>query len=192
MGKPPSAPYEVSHSSCSFSTRRRNTTSFNAHVPIMTPRVVISAEKNNNVMVNQKRLDETYLAMAHIWGRLSHAKRKQVGCLIVRDNQIISDGFNGTPTGFSNACEGEDGETLKEVLHAETNALTKLARGSQQSIDSTLYTTLSPCFDCAKMIFQSGIIRVVCGEAYSDTSGISFLRELGVEVVVARKKLNES
>ena len=156
-------------------------------MPAMTPIEVITAEIKSKVMVNQKKLDETYLAMSHIWGQQSHAKRKQVGCLVVRDNQIISDGYNGTPTSFSNACEGDDGETLKEVLHAETNALTKLARGSQSSVGSTLYTTLSPCFDCAKMIYQSGIVRVVCGQAYSDTTGIEFLRELGVEVVVARK-----
>jgi len=138
-------------------------------------------------MVNQKKLDETYLAMAAVWGRLSYADRMKVGVLVVKDNQIISDGYNGTPRGFSNVCEDENGETVKEVLHAETNALSKLARGSQSSIGSTLYTTLSPCFDCAKLIYQSGIVRVVCGEAYRDTSGIDFLRELGVDVVIARK-----
>ena len=125
--------------------------------------------------------------MAAVWSNLSYANRMKVGVLVVKDNQIISDGYNVTPSGFSNACEDENGETVKEVLHAETNALSKLARGSQSSVNSTLYTTLSPCFDCAKLIYQAGIIRVVCGEAYHDTSGIEFLRELGVQVVVARK-----
>lgn len=133
-------------------------------------------------MANQFNLDRAYMDMARRWGRLSYAKRKQVGALVINDGQIISDGFNGTPSGFKNACEGEDGETLPEVLHAESNALAKLAKGTQSSEGSTLYVTLSPCFNCAKLIVQAGIVRVVCGEAYSDQSGVEFLKECGVKV----------
>jgi len=133
-------------------------------------------------MATKEDLDLAYMDMARIWGKLSRATRKQVGALIVKDNQIISDGFNGTPKGFSNRCEGRDGQTLPEVLHAESNALTKLARGTQSSDTATLYVTLSPCFQCAKLIIQSGIKRVVCGEKYSDQSGVYFLRECDVIV----------
>ena len=133
-------------------------------------------------MAKQVELDNAYMDMAWRWGKLSHATRKQVGALIVKDNQIISDGFNGTPQGFPNTCEGKDGETLPEVLHAESNALTKLARGTQRSDGATLYVTLSPCFQCAKLIIQSGIRRVVCGEKYSDQSGVDFLRRCNVVV----------
>ena len=133
-------------------------------------------------MANQERLDQAYMDMATRWGLLSSAKRKQVGALVVNDHQVISDGFNGTPHGFPNTCEGEDGETLPEVLHAESNAITKLARGTQSSDGATLYVTLSPCFQCAKLIVQSGIRRVVCGSKYSDLSGVQFLRDCGVTV----------
>jgi len=127
-------------------------------------------------------LDGAYLDMASRWAQLSCAERKKVGAIIVKDGQIISDGFNGTPTGFSNTCEGEDGETLKEVLHAESNALMKLARSTQTSEGATLYVTLSPCFQCAKLIVQAGIGRVVCREPYSDLNGVKFLKDCGVSV----------
>ena len=133
-------------------------------------------------MASQHKLDKAYMDMAARWGSLSYAKRKQVGALVVKDEQIISDGFNGTPKGFDNACEGEDGETLPEVLHAESNALAKLARGTQSAQDATLYVTLSPCFQCAKLIVQAGISRVVCGEVYSDQTGIAFLKKCGIRV----------
>ena len=133
-------------------------------------------------MVNQVRLDAAYLSMAKVWGSLSEANRKKVGCLVVKNNQIISDGFNGTPTGFDNTCEGEDGETLPHVLHAESNALTKLSRSTQSCEGATLYVTLSPCFECSKLIIQSGLKRVVCYEEYSDTTGIKLLQQAGINV----------
>jgi dCMP deaminase len=133
-------------------------------------------------MANQLELDKAYMDMAWRWSKLSRATRKQVGALVVKEEQIISDGFNGTPHGFSNGCEGANGETLPEVLHAESNALTKLARGTQSSDGATLYVTLSPCFQCAKLIIQSGIKKVVCGSKYSDMSGVDFLKRCGVEV----------
>ena len=134
-------------------------------------------------MVNQVRLDAAYLSMAKVWGSLSEANRKKVGCLVVKNNQIISDGFNGTPTGFDNTCEGEDGETKPEVLHAESNAITKLAKSTNSSEGATLYCTLSPCFQCAKMIVQSGIKRVVFAEKYSHEEGIEFLGKAGVDII---------
>jgi dCMP deaminase len=133
-------------------------------------------------MALKSDLDKAYMRMAHEWAKLSYAERRQVGCLIAKDHQIISDGFNGTPTGFQNICEGEDGETLPHVLHAESNALTKLARSTQSSDGGTLYVTLSPCFECSKLIIQSGIDRVVCYETYSDTKGIDLLRTAGIKV----------
>ena len=143
----------------------------------------------NNIMAKQLDLDTAYLKMAEVWSRLSHANRMKVGALIVKDGQIISDGYNGTPTGTDNACEGEDGKTICEVLHAETNALMKLARSSQSSAGATLYITLSPCFNCAKLIYQAGITRVVCGSMYSDVSGINFLEKLGVKVVIRAENM---
>lgn len=133
-------------------------------------------------MATQLKLDLAYMDMARRWGQLSYATRMQVGALVVNDGQIISDGFNGTPSGFENTCEGEDGKTLPEVLHAESNALAKLAKGTQSSVGATLYVTLSPCFHCAKLIVQAGIKRVVCGEAYSDQSGVEFLKKCDVKV----------
>jgi len=127
-------------------------------------------------------LDKAYMRMAREWAKLSYAERRQVGCLIAKDHQIISDGFNGTPTGFKNVCEGKDGETLAHVLHAESNALTKLARSTQSCEGATLYVTLSPCFECSKLIIQSGINRVVCFEEYSDTTGITLLQKAGINV----------
>ena len=115
---------------------------------------------------------------------MSSAKRKQVGCIIVKDGQIISDGYNGTPIGFDNNCEFKTRfgyETKREVLHAESNAITKLARSPHSSLGATMYITLSPCFDCAKLIIQSGIIRVVYDEEYSDLSGVELLKKANID-----------
>ena len=129
-------------------------------------------------MPDQYRLDRAYMDIATRWGSMSHAIRKNVGCIVVKDGQIISDGYNGTPNGFDNQCEFESRfgwETKPEVLHAESNALTKLAISTQSSVGSTMYITLSPCFDCAKLIIQSGIHRVVYEEQYRETNGIELL-----------------
>ena len=135
-------------------------------------------------MSSQKQLkyDKAYLKMALEWGKLSYCKRRQVGALIVKDRMIISDGYNGTPTGFENFCEDEENYTKWYVLHAEANAITKVASSAQSSKGATLYVTLSPCRDCSKLIFQSGIIRVVYHEEYKDRSGLDFLIKAGVEV----------
>lgn len=129
----------------------------------------------------QHRYDVAYLKMALEWAKLSHCKRKQVGALIVKDRMIISDGFNGAPSGFDNRCEDDDGNTKWEVLHAEANAILKVASSTQSTAGSTLYITLSPCQQCSKLIHQSGIKRVVYSKAYKDTSGINFLEKAGVE-----------
>ncbi len=121
--------------------------------------------------------------MAKTWSELSHCSRKQVGAIIVKDGMIISDGFNGTPSGFDNCCESEEGETLWYVLHAEANAILKVAKSTHNCQDATLYLTLSPCKDCSKLVVQSGISRVVFIDNYKDTSGIDFLKEAGIEVV---------
>jgi dCMP deaminase len=159
-------------------------------------------------MANQNKLDERYLAMAKEWSKMSHAKRKKVGCLIVKDEQIISDGYNGTPSGFNNDCEevfytcderdfyrdqewqldvGKDKfyklKTKPEVLHAESNALMKLARSTNSSEGATIYCTYSPCFDCAKLIVQSGVKRFVYNETYRNIEGLNLLKEAGVEIV---------
>ena len=128
----------------------------------------------------QLKYDKAYLKMALEWGKLSHCKRKQVGALIVKDRMIISDGFNGTPKGFENVCEDEDNYTKWYVLHAEANAITKVASSTQSSQGATLYITLSPCKECSKLIHQSGLIRVVYSKAYKDTSGLDFLKRAGV------------
>ncbi len=130
----------------------------------------------------QLKYDRAYLKMAYEWGKLSHCKRKQVGALIVKDRMIISDGFNGTPTGFDNCCEDENGETKWEVLHAEANAILKVASSTQSAKDATLYITLSPCTQCSKLIHQAGIKRVVYAKAYKDSSGLNFLEKAGVEL----------
>ena len=119
--------------------------------------------------------------MAKRWGQLSYCKRKQVGALIVKDRMIISDGYNGTPTGFENVCEDEENYTKWYVLHAEANAILKVASSTQSCKGATLYVTLSPCRDCSKLIHQSGIIRVVYSIEYKDTSGIDFLKKAGVQ-----------
>lgn len=128
------------------------------------------------------RYDKAYMKMASEWAKLSHCKRKQVGALIVKDRMIISDGFNGTPTGYDNECETPENTTKWHVLHAEANAIMKVARSTQSCNNATLYVTLSPCKECSKLIHQSGIRRVVFGKRYSDTEGIDFLKEAGVEV----------
>ena len=128
------------------------------------------------------RYDKAYMKMASEWGKLSHCKRKQVGALIVKDRMIISDGYNGTPTGYDNECETPENTTKWHVLHAEANAILKVARSTQSSENATLYVTLSPCKECSKLIHQSGIKRVVYGKKYSDTEGVDFLQEAGVEV----------
>jgi dCMP deaminase len=120
--------------------------------------------------------------MAEEWSKLSHCKRKQVGALIVKDKMIISDGYNGTPTGFENFCEDEDGYTKWYVLHAEANAIAKVSGSTQSTKGSTLYITLSPCRECSKLIFQSGIARVVYSKKYKDLSGVEFLIKSGVSV----------
>ena len=135
-------------------------------------------------MKEEKKLkyDFAYLRIATEWGKLSYCKRKQVGAIIVRDRMIISDGYNGTPSGFENCCEDEENLTKWYVLHAEANAILKVARSTQSCEGATLYITLSPCKDCSKLIHQSGIKRVVYLEEYKDTSGVDFLRKAGVEV----------
>ncbi|MDA7636589.1 dCMP deaminase family protein [Flavobacteriaceae bacterium] len=130
----------------------------------------------------QLKYDIAYLKMAEEWSKLSHCKRKQVGSLIVKDKMIISDGYNGTPSGFENFCEDEDGYTKWYVLHAEANAIAKVSGSTQSTKGSTLYITLSPCKECSKLIFQSGINRVVYSKKYKDLSGIEFLIKSGVSV----------
>ena len=155
-------------------------------------------------MASQENLDSAYMDMAERWGQLSSARRKKVGCLIVKDGSIISDGYNGTPSGFSNNCEickpiegykmivDDEGDLVKgtyeletkpEVLHAESNAITKLAKSTQPSVGSTMYVTISPCLECAKLMIQSGIKRAVYGSLYRDTQGVNLLSEAGVSVL---------
>ena len=130
----------------------------------------------------QEKYDRAYLRMAAEWGRLSYCKRKQVGAIIVKDRMIISDGYNGTPTGFENHCEDEEGYTKWYVLHAEANAISKVASSTQSCEGATLYITLSPCRECSKLIHQSGIKRVVYQKAYKDASGLDFLKKAGVKL----------
>ena len=130
----------------------------------------------------QNKYDKAYLRIAAEWSKLSYCKRKQVGAIIVRDKMIISDGYNGTPSGFENCCENEEGLTQWYVLHAEANAILKVARSTQTCDNATLYITLSPCKECSKLIHQSGIKRVVYKDAYKDTSGIDFLVKARIEV----------
>jgi dCMP deaminase len=144
-------------------------------------------------MADRFDLDATYLKMSHTWAQLSKARRKKVGCLIVKDGMIISDGFNGTPKGFDNDCEIFDPAhsisydpkkdeliTKPEVLHAESNAITKLAKSTQSSDGATMYITCSPCIDCAKLIIQAGIKRLVFGEVYKNDHGLKLLRQAGI------------
>ena len=128
-------------------------------------------------------LDRRYLRMARIWSENSYCERRKVGALIVKDKMIISDGYNGTPTGFPNVCESQEGVTLPYVLHAEANAITKVARSNNSSEGSTLYVSTSPCMECSKLIIQAGINRVVFSEMYRITDGLDLLRQAGVETV---------
>jgi dCMP deaminase len=128
------------------------------------------------------KFDKAYLKMALEWAKLSYCERKQVGALIVKDRMIISDGYNGTPSGFENCCEDADGKTHWYVLHAEANAILKLAASSQSAKGATLYLTLSPCKECSKLILQAGITRLVYINEYSDDDGISFLRNHNIEI----------
>ena len=130
----------------------------------------------------QLRYDKAYLRIAAEWGQLSHCKRKQVGALIVKDRMIISDGYNGTPTGFENPCEDEEGYTKWYVLHAEANAILKVASSTQSCKGATLYITLSPCKECSKLIHQAGIVRVVYSKAYRDDAGLQFLKKAGIDL----------
>lgn len=131
----------------------------------------------------QRRYDRAYLRMAYEWAQLSHCERMKVGALIVREGMIISDGYNGSPTGFDNVCEDEDGYTHWYVLHAEANAITKVARSTNSAQGGTLYLTLSPCRECSKLILQAGIKRVVYDKEYRDTGGPEMLVKAGIEVV---------
>lgn len=130
----------------------------------------------------QLRYDKAYLRIASSWSNLSHCNRKKVGAIIVKDEMIISDGYNGTPAGFDNCCENEQGETHWYVLHAEANAILKVAKSTNNAKGATLYLTLSPCKDCSKLILQSGIQRVVFINEYKDNEGIDFLKSAGIEV----------
>ena len=130
----------------------------------------------------QLKYDQAYMRMAFEWAKLSYCERRQVGALIVKKRMIISDGFNGAPSGFENCCEDENGETKWYVLHAEANAILKVASSTQSCDNATLYITLSPCKECCKLIHQSGIKRVVYAKAYKDAAGLDFLRKAGVEI----------
>ena len=128
-------------------------------------------------------LDERYLRMAGIWAENSYCRRRKVGALVVKNKMIISDGYNGTPSGFENVCEDENNVTLPYVLHAEANAITKVAKSNNSSENSTLYVTTSPCMECAKLIIQSGIGRVVYSNRYRITDGLDLLKRAGIEIV---------
>ncbi len=134
-------------------------------------------------MDKQEILDSRYLRMAQIWAENSYCKRRKVGALLVKDKMIISDGYNGTPVGFENVCEDDDDHTKAYVLHAEANAITKVAQSNNSSNGATLYVTSSPCIECAKLIIQAGIKRVVFGEIYRLTDGIELIKRAGIECV---------
>ena len=139
----------------------------------------------------QLKYDKAYLRMASVWSKLSHCNRKQVGAIIVKDGMIISDGFNGTPSGFDNCCEDANGDTQWYVLHAEANAILKVAKSTHNCFGATLYLTLSPCKECSKLVVQSGITKVVYMNEYKDDSGIRFLESAGIEVVQIEDAENE-
>ena len=130
----------------------------------------------------QLKFDRAYMRMASVWAELSHCHRRKVGAIIVKDRKIISDGYNGTPAGFENICEDESGVTKPYVLHAEANAISKVAQSGNSSKNATLYVTASPCMECAKLIIQAGIKRVVYRDSYRLTDGIDLLRRAGIEV----------
>jgi dCMP deaminase len=131
----------------------------------------------------QEEFDRRYLQMAHIWAENSYCKRRKVGALIVRGRMIISDGYNGTPSGFENVCEDESGRTKPYVLHAEANAITKVAKSNNSSENATLYVTSAPCMECSKLIIQSGIRRIVFSDLYHNSDGIELLSRAGIEIV---------
>lgn len=131
----------------------------------------------------QELLDKRYLRMAHIWAENSYCRRRKVGAILVKDKMIISDGFNGTPAGFENVCEDADGATKPYVLHAEANAITKVAKSANNCDGSTLYITAAPCIECSKLIIQAGIRRVVYAEDYRSEEGLDLLRRVGIECV---------
>lgn len=130
----------------------------------------------------QRKYDVAYLRMAREWSKLSYCKRRQVGALIVKDKMIISDGYNGTPTGFENCCEDDQGATKWYVLHAEANAILKVASSTQTCEGATLYITMSPCKECSKLVHQAGITRIVYLNEYKDNSGIAFLEKAGISI----------
>ena len=139
-------------------------------------------ERDKHYLQKQLELDKRYLRMAKIWAENSYCERRRVGALIVKDKMIISDGFNGTPAGFRNICEDEDGKTYPYVLHAEANAITKVAKSNNSSEGATMYVTTSPCIECSKLIIQSGIKRLVFSENYRLNDGIDLLEKAGIEV----------
>ena len=139
----------------------------------------------------QQLLDQRYLRMARIWAENSYCQRRQVGALVVKNKMIISDGYNGTPSGFENICEDENGLTKPYVLHAEANAITKLARSNNNSDGATLYVTASPCIECAKLIIKAGIKRVVYGEKYRLEDGINLLKRANIELIYINPETNE-
>ena len=151
-------------------------------VPLKKPRISVPKKRKRSMDEKQYKLDLRYLKMAQIWAENSYCKRRQVGALVVKDQMIISDGYNGTPSGFENVCEDDNNVTLPYVLHAEANAITKLARSSNNSEGSTLYITDSPCIECAKLIIQAGIKRVVYAREYRLTDGADLLRQAGIKV----------
>jgi len=140
-------------------------------------------DSSENKKEKQEIIDRRYLEMAQIWSKNSYCKRKQVGALIVKDKMIISDGYNGTPSGFENNCEDEENRTKPYVLHAEANAITKVAKSNNSSENATLYITTSPCMECSKLIIQSGIIRVVFNDKYRNEDGLDLLERAGIEIV---------
>ncbi len=129
-----------------------------------------------------QKFDQSYIEMASVWARNSYCKRRQVGAILVKDNMIISDGYNGTPSGFENICEDENGVTRPYVLHAEANAITKVAKSGNSSLGATLYVTAAPCLECSKLIIQAGITRVVYRDEYRLTDGVDLLKAAGIEV----------
>jgi dCMP deaminase len=142
--------------------------------------IIIEPDKSEKLRLRDSR----YMRMARIWAENSYCKRRQVGALIVKDGQIISDGYNGTPSGFENICEDDNNVTKPYVLHAEANAITKVARSSNSSENATLYVTASPCIECAKLIIQAGITRVVYGEKYRIMDGVELLERAGIDVQI--------
>jgi dCMP deaminase len=140
-------------------------------------------QPKDKISEKQQLLDQRYLRMAKIWAENSYCRRRQVGALLVKDKMIISDGYNGTPSGFENICEDEEGNTKAYVLHAEANAISKVAKSGNNSLGATLYVTTSPCMECSKLIIQAGIKRVVFSEKYRITHGLNLLERSGVELV---------